>query len=113
MTLPAAQSTKPFRVTVPGAHPALADHFVGRPIVPGALLLTVIQARLSEQIGQSLCEISKLRFNHAVLPDQTVLVRCEQKAAGQWRFRGLVNGKTVVKGIFHAGGSAALGSGEC
>lgn len=93
---------KPFQITVPDAHPALADHFMGRPIVPGALLLSSIQAQIGELVGQSLCEISKLRFNHAVLPDQAVLVSCEKKAAGQWRFRGVVDGTIVIKGIFHA-----------
>ncbi|MGI9285369.1 MAG: hypothetical protein ACR2P1_08265 [Pseudomonadales bacterium] len=102
MTLPATRVTKPFHVTIPGAHPALADHFIGRPIVPGAVLLAVIHEQLSEQIGQSLCAISKLRFSHTVLPEQSVLVHCEQKTAGQWRFRGAVDGKTAIKGIFHA-----------
>lgn len=113
MTLPAASPAKLFQITVAGAHPALADHFIGRPIVPGALLLTLIHARLSKQTGQSLCEISKLRFSHAVLPDQTVLVYCEQNAAGQWRFRGVFDGNTVVKGIFHASRNAVPESSAC
>lgn len=93
---------EPFHISFAGDHPALAGHFVGRPIVPGALLLSAIRAQLSELLDQPLCATSKLRFNHVVLPEQSIMVLCEQKTAGQWRFRGAVDGQTVVKGIFHS-----------
>lgn len=107
----AKPSASPIRITVPDSHPALAGHFPGRPIVPGALLLSLIAAQLSERVGQPLCATSKLRFHQPLLPDQQVLVQFEQKAQGQWRFRGAVDGQTVIKGILH-GSSAALDAGK-
>ncbi len=98
---------KPFHISFSGNHPAVADHFVGRPLIPGALLLSAIHARLSELLGQPLCATSKLRFSHAVLPEQSVTVQCEQKTASQWRFRGTVDGQTVIKGIFHSNSPVA------
>ncbi len=92
----------PFHMSFPCNHPALAGHFAGRPLVPGALLLSAIHAQLSELLGQPLCATSRLRFNRAVLPEQAVTVHFEQKIAGQWRFRGAVDGHVVIKGIFHS-----------
>ncbi len=91
-----------FYISFPANHPALADHFVGRPLVPGALLLSAIHAQLVELVGRPLCATSKLRFNHAVLPKQSVMVQCKQKTANEWRFRGTVDDQTVIKGIFHS-----------
>ena len=100
--MPKTTVIAPFAISFAGDHPAVADHFVGRPLVPGALLLSAIHAHLSAALGQPLCATSKLRFSQAVLPQQSVRVQCEQKTASQWRFSGAVDGQTVIKGIFHS-----------
>ena len=62
-----------------GDHPALAGHFPGNPIIPGALLLDEAVAAISatlEPTGVVLLRVAK--FLHPVRPNDAVRM--------QWRF---------------------------
>jgi 3-hydroxyacyl-[acyl-carrier-protein] dehydratase len=60
---------------VPATHPALAGHFPGRPIVPGALLLAEV-LDVAAQAGIATCPIRlrRVKFTSPVRPGEVVNV---------------------------------------
>jgi 3-hydroxyacyl-[acyl-carrier-protein] dehydratase len=76
---------------IPGDHPALAGHFPGRPIVPGALLLDETLRALEEGAGGeppaagSHWHIASLKFHRAVQPGETLRLDCSAQPGGSWR----------------------------
>lgn len=71
----------PIELEVPAAHPCYADHFPGDPLVPGALLLQWIEARLREVLpGLAIGEIRSAKFFQAVRPGVKLTLFWERKA---------------------------------
>lgn len=58
------------------AHPAFAGHFPGRPIVPGALLLELARAALTEA-GVAVAGIAAAKFLSPVLPGEDLELSAE------------------------------------
>ncbi len=49
-------------------HPALAGHFPGQPVVPGALLLSWVAGDIKRRTGREVLEIREARFQGVALP---------------------------------------------
>ena len=85
--------------TIPAEHPALAGHFPGQPIVPGALLLEQLSNVLAQHIGQPLYSAKQLRFTAPLAPTQKVDVEYTEKTAGDYRFTAHANNQLIAKGV--------------
>jgi len=56
-------------IIVPADHPSLADHFPGKPVAPGALVLDLMTAACMARLpGRRLCEITSAKFLKPVAP---------------------------------------------
>jgi 3-hydroxymyristoyl/3-hydroxydecanoyl-(acyl carrier protein) dehydratase len=64
---------------IPADHPALAGHFPGHPVVPGALLLTVLLAAIEDQWGLAPGPVSwaAVKFTASLRPGES-FVMCMQ-----------------------------------
>jgi 3-hydroxyacyl-[acyl-carrier-protein] dehydratase len=69
-----------FEFTVPNAHPSLAGHFPGNPIVPGVLLLDCVMDALQRAGGAPVVHLQRVKFLSALRPDET--------ARGSWEVDG-------------------------
>lgn len=54
-------------IAIPSQHPSYPDHFPGRTVVPGVLLLDLIMSACVQQ-GITLSSIKMCKFLHPVLP---------------------------------------------
>ncbi len=88
-----------FDFIIPAEHPALAGHFPGMPIVPGALFLDTLSRTLEQSIGRRLCSAKQLRFTAPLLPMQRVSVEYAEKTASDYRFTAHADGQPVAKGV--------------
>jgi 3-hydroxyacyl-[acyl-carrier-protein] dehydratase len=68
---------------VPVDHAAFGGHFPGAPLLPGALLLDEVAARVAP--AGAILRFSAVKFRRPVLPGTTLHFRIEPSAAG-WRF---------------------------
>ena len=91
-----------FEFAVASAHPALAGHFPGRPIVPGVLLLDRVMAAL----GRPVARVRQVKFAAALLPDETA--RVEFRADGE-RVAFTVEALRADASVLLASGSLVLG----
>ncbi len=56
---------------IDAAHPSLAGHFPGRPVVPGVVLLDTVRAAAEEVFGaQHLAGLPQVKFVQPLLPEQ-------------------------------------------
>ncbi len=67
--------------------------------MPGALLLSIITARLAA-VGVSIAGIRKARFMQPIRPADQVVVDCRPGANGQLRFECRVTNVIVARGSF-------------
>ena len=88
-----------FDFIIPAEHPALAGHFPGKPIVPGALFLDELSRALEQSIGLRLCSAKQLRFTAPLLPMQRVTVEYAEKTASDYRFTAHTDGLLVARGV--------------
>lgn len=91
------------------SHPALPGHFPGRPVIPGVVLLEVMQAMLLQHLpGWTLAQLPMAKFLRAALPDEPLLMGIEftsvdaARIAGRWvcRSAGLRPALTLAQGNF-------------
>lgn len=76
--------TRPF--TVDADHPALAGHFPGRPIVPGATILSEV-IRCATALGHPVAGIPHAKFAAPLLPGEDCSITIEPGRPGQLRFQ--------------------------
>ena len=69
-------------LTIPADHPAIAGHFPGHPVVPGALLLAHALAAIPDSRGRS---IRLAKFPRPAIPGTPLTLRW-QEALGEIRF---------------------------
>lgn len=88
-----------FDFIIPVEHPALAGHFPGKPVVPGALFIDELSRALEQCIGQRLLSAKQLRFTAPLSPLQRVRVEYTKKTASDYRFTAHANGQHIAKGV--------------
>ena len=72
---------------VPAGSRCLDGHFPGNPIVPGAVILAYLAARL-EATGRVLERVERIKFQRVLLPDMPFEIRWTAgPAAGRAEFR--------------------------
>jgi acyl-coenzyme A synthetase/AMP-(fatty) acid ligase len=72
---------------VSGSHPALAGHFPGAPIVPGAWLLTLVEEECARQFGDAwVGSITQARFRKVITPEMRFRVEVKRDAAAALSF---------------------------
>lgn len=66
--------------------PCLDGHFPGNPIVPGAVILTFLAARLAET-GRALAHVERMKFQRVLLPGvpfEVRLTRATGRSRAEW-----------------------------
>ncbi len=86
-------------VAVPADHPALPGHFPGHPIVPGVVLLELVEALLADH-GYRVRECPQVKFLIPVGPEVPLTLRAEILQRKSARFSIDVAGRNAVVGKF-------------
>jgi 3-hydroxyacyl-[acyl-carrier-protein] dehydratase len=93
-------SARAVDVVVPGAHPALPGHFPGRPIVPAAWLLTLVDAACREAFPDCVPRgIAHARFRAPLGPDASMRVELVRRDDGRVEFRCTSAGIRIADGV--------------
>ena len=92
-------------------HPSLADHFPGRPIVPGALLLDQALAAGLRAGLPALREVVVAKFVALVRPDTPLIARFEPRTDGKIRLTcvGEFDGATFLSAVLECRGTPVTG----
>lgn len=84
------------------AHPALAGHFPGKPIVPGVLILGAVLQAVERELGSGVRVVAlpSVKFTAPLAPGQAVTITLAEGAAGQIAFavrrpQGLIASGTI------------------
>jgi 3-hydroxymyristoyl/3-hydroxydecanoyl-(acyl carrier protein) dehydratase len=97
--------TEPISLTIDPAHPSLAGHFPGDPIVPGAILLDYAIGHIERSFSRKVATILAAKFHVPVRPLQTVTFRVARGDKDRVTVTASV-GSTIVCSL-----SVALGGG--
>jgi len=87
--------TGPYEFVIDEAHPSLAGHFPGDPIVAGAILLDHVICHVERVFGKQVSTVPVAKFLTPVRPRQTVVVSIKSVAADQVSLNGSVSGTNV------------------
>jgi 3-hydroxymyristoyl/3-hydroxydecanoyl-(acyl carrier protein) dehydratase len=82
-------------------HPALAGHFPGHPIVPGALLLDEVLHAIDG--AETSWHIANLKFHRMVRPDEVLRLECSTQADGALRVELRAEDALVMSGLLERG----------
>ena len=85
--------------TIPADHPALPGHFPGNPIVPGVVLLELVEALLAGH-GYHVRECPQVKFLFPVAPLMPMTLRVEVTRRSSARFAISIADKSAVAGRF-------------
>jgi len=77
------------------AHPALAGHFPGNPIVPGVVILGRVCRAVAEAHGATVAAVPVVKFHAPLRPAEPFDIGFEPAGAGSVSFR-VVRGKTLI-----------------
>ena len=67
-----------YETTVPDSHPALAGHFPGQAVVPGVVILQLVQLCMQNGLQDAvICALPKVKFLAPLLPEQGIRIVCE------------------------------------
>jgi 3-hydroxymyristoyl/3-hydroxydecanoyl-(acyl carrier protein) dehydratase len=78
-------------------HPALAGHFPGHPIVPGALLLD--EALQAIDAAATSWHIANLKFHRIVRPGEALRLECSAQPGGALRIEVRAEEALVMSGL--------------
>jgi 3-hydroxyacyl-[acyl-carrier-protein] dehydratase len=83
-------------------HPALAGHFPGRPVVPGAVLLDMVigtaEARAQLRVG----EVVRMKFHRPLGPETVFIIRLQSIGEGRIEVNCLVGDDPLLSGMMRA-----------
>lgn len=94
------QGNNNFAHAVPLAHPALAGHFPGHPIVPGVVILDHVIGSLPVFLGQAVQVngFPMVKFLAPLAPEQPFEIAFVRKTEGQVSFEVTSAGNRIVHG---------------
>jgi 3-hydroxyacyl-[acyl-carrier-protein] dehydratase len=87
--------TEPHELVIDHAHPSLAGHFPGEPIVPGAILLDHAICHVERIFGRKVAAIPIAKFLVPVRPKQTVVFSIKSSDADRVSLIGSASGANV------------------
>jgi 3-hydroxymyristoyl/3-hydroxydecanoyl-(acyl carrier protein) dehydratase len=88
---------------VSAAHPALAGHFPGNPIVPGALLLARVARAAAAAFGAGVGGVPAVKFLAPLRPGERFEVELEPPARSVLHFRVLRGATLIAAGTLRLG----------
>ena len=96
----------------PANHPCGAGHFPGNPIIPGALLLDEVLARIAENLSihDAVWHVKSAKFPQPARPGDVVLASYSLTTGGEIRFECAVSGNKVLSGMARFHNAAETGS---
>ncbi|MDH3287961.1 MAG: hypothetical protein OEP48_09610 [Betaproteobacteria bacterium] len=89
------------------AHPALAGHFPGNPIVPGVLLLGRVLRAVGATLGAAVNAIPTARFHAVLRPGEAFDIELERGAGATVKFRVLRAETLIAAGALGLSAAAA------
>jgi 3-hydroxyacyl-[acyl-carrier-protein] dehydratase len=94
---------------IEAAHPALAGHFPGRPVVPGVLLLERVAAALRDWRGKCVGKLDA-KFLQPLLPGEEAVIELREEGSGIRFSVTRSDGATLARGTLGpAGHTTGLG----
>jgi 3-hydroxyacyl-[acyl-carrier-protein] dehydratase len=95
-----SQFTHELQLSIPAEHACYNDHFPGNPLVPGALLLQWIIAKIEMQWGVRVNLIKQIKFLNIVRPaDELRLLVNVSSETGVCSLNAFVGESEVCKGM--------------
>ena len=79
-------------------HPALAGHFPGNPIAPGALVLAYVESAVMKAFGRGVAAILLARFHAPLKPSRTFAIRLQERDGDIIDFRVEAAGQLIAGG---------------
>lgn len=90
---------RPDQFVIEPAHPSIAGHFPGRPIVPGVVILDRTIALLERKLpGRRVVILREVKFLSPVIPGDPVTIEFVEKLPGRVTFVGSVGRRPVCRG---------------
>lgn len=87
-------------VTIGEDHPCLPGHFPGNPIVPGALLLADVFAKLAEaHPGYAVVALEQVKFLRPLRPGEVLALTSGMGEGGRVHFTGVTNAAPRLRGV--------------
>lgn len=93
-----------YSVVIEANHPTTDGHFVGKPLVPGVVILEHVRVALSEwDARMKLSRFARVKFSTPLLPDNQLQISLSKKNDSQYRFVCVdANESTIASGDFFA-----------
>ena len=88
-------------MSIPSHHPAIAGHFPGHPVVPGALILEYVFSTSMESYVDvaGIVKLVQVKFIMPILPDQLFHISLDKKDNNRIAFIVTIDDHIFVKGI--------------